>query len=590
MITQEKSLEDVLIELQLLSREQWLSIQRESREKNTTPEKLLVEKKILSSEVITKAKAIALKVPFVDLKKIQIPDDTQNIIPLQVAQRYRMIIFFKKDDLVKVAMVDPTDFQALDYVRGRTNCRIEPHIAAPEDVEYLIGTQSRFDTTIGAALDSVQENDAEDIFKLTKEISLSNAAGKMQADSTPVVQMVNNVFDFAIKKGASDIHIEGEDNEARVRCRIDGILQEITRFPLSVHPAVISRVKIMSNMKIDEKRIPQDGRISLKTGTKEYDLRVSTLPTIHGEKIVIRLLTKTEKIPTLEELGFRGRALHLTMKYFQRTNGMFLSTGPTGSGKSTTLYSALKYVNTPEVNTVTLEDPVEHIISGVNQVQINAVAGLTFGSGLRSIVRQDPNIIMVGEIRDMETADLAINASLTGHLVFSTLHTNNAASGITRLIDIGIEPFLVASTVNIIVAQRLVRKICSDCREKIPASTTVVEQMQKYIPFMFRNTQEREFLLAAYPNIISSSDANTVMIYHGKGCNMCRGTGYHGRMGIYEVMEITDKIRDLAIKKSSENEIQYQAITEGMLTLLQEGMLKVLDGQTSIEEVLRVAA
>jgi type II secretory ATPase GspE/PulE/Tfp pilus assembly ATPase PilB-like protein len=370
--------------------------------------------------------------------------------------------------------------------------------------------------------------------------------------------------------------------------RVDGILQEILSFPKQIHPAIISRIKIMANLKIDEKRVPQDGRITIEVNKKELDLRVSTLPTIYSEKLVIRILTKNSHINTLEGLGLKGYMLELANQYFHRSNGMFLVTGPTGSGKTTTLYAALMKVNTPQTNTITLEDPVENIIFGVNQMQVNPQAGLTFSSGLRSIVRQDPDIIMVGEIRDNETADLAVNAALTGHLVFSTLHTNNAAGAITRLVDIGVEPFLISSTVNIIIAQRLVRKVCHSCREAYTPTIEVMESIYKELEFFF-SSEQREQILIDYPLIPPTLSETHMSFFRGKGCGVCRNTGYKGRTAIFEVLEMSDALRELTMKKSSEQDIMKQAVKDGMLTLMQEGILKVLEGTTTFEEVLRVA-
>jgi type II secretory ATPase GspE/PulE/Tfp pilus assembly ATPase PilB-like protein len=386
----------------------------------------------------------------------------------------------------------------------------------------------------------------------------------------PVAKIVATILEFAIKARASDVHIEPQEDKTRIRYRIDGILHEKLILPKKVHEAVISRIKILSGMKIDEKRIPQDGRFNFKAGDQEVDLRVSSLPTVFGEKIVMRLLKKSGGVPDLPELGLRGRALKNLEDAILRPHGIIIVCGPTGSGKTTTLYSVLSRINTSKVNIVTLEDPVEYQINGVNQVQVNPAAGLTFASGMRSFLRQDPNIIMVGEIRDKETTELAIQASLTGHLVFSTLHTNDASGAIPRLLDLGAEPFLLASALTCIVAQRVLRRICPHCKEEYTPPAEVAEDIKKVLG-----------------NLYQSKGA--LKLYRGKKCPECNNTGYLGRIGIFEVLPVTEKIARLILERSDAGTIEKQALEDGMITLKQDGYLKVVEGITTIEEVLRVA-
>lgn len=379
----------------------------------------------------------------------------------------------------------------------------------------------------------------------------------------------------AIEASASDIHIEPSDTDVRVRYRIDGILHTSLMLPKHVHPAVISRLKILANLKIDESRLPQDGRFHVDVGGKSVDLRVSILPLIYGEKVVMRILDKSGKVPTLEDLGVRGKALEWVLENIKKTHGIFLITGPTGSGKSTTLYSILSMINTMAVNIVTLEDPVEYFIEGVNQSQINTDIGLTFAAGLRSILRQDPNVIMVGEIRDKETAELAVHAALTGHLVFSTLHTNNAIGAMPRLIDMQIEPFLLTASVNVVGAQRLVRKVCQDCKKPQPVPPALEAQLKAEI--------------ATVPDMyFEGIRKDTIQIFKGDGCEKCENTGYKGRFGIFEVLPITPEIQELILSKAANSKILEVAEKLGMITLRQDGIIKVLRGETSLEEVARV--
>jgi type IV pilus assembly protein PilB len=535
-------------------------------------ENILLRKRYAAEKDVLEARAYSLSIPFVSLKEKAISPDVVNYITEPVARKYVLVPyrFNQQMNELSVAMVDPLDFQIIEFLEKKSGKRIVPAMAVKDEI--LAAIEATYSQNLGA-----------DVTAALKETEIGQIktyeAGKLGEviREAPIAQIVSAMLEQAIRIRASDIHIEPLPGDTRVRYRVDGILQERLTLPRRLHEAVISRIKILGDMKIDEKRIPQDGRFNFKMGEKEVDLRVSTLPTVHGEKVVMRLLKKSGGVPTLPELGLRGLALKNLEQSILRPHGIILVTGPTGSGKTTTLYSVLARLNNTRVNIMTLEDPVEYQIAGVNQVQINPQAGLTFATGLRSFLRQDPNIILVGEIRDGETTELAIQAALTGHLVFSTLHTNNAAGAVPRLIDLGAEPFLVASALNAVVGQRIARKICPVCKEEYVPEPAVAEDVRN--------------------NLKGLIDANKeVCLYRGKGtvendvqCNSCGGTGYVGRIGVFEVFTITDQMSRLILNRAPMNQISDLAVREGMITMKQDGYLKAVEGVTSIEEILRVA-
>ena len=443
---------------------------------------------------------------------------------------------------------------------------VKPYVATEESIKKAIVEQYTRGLSFEVT-EALKEAGSQYSTTFMPQAVISGVMGQ-----APVARIVSTLLEYGIKVRASDIHIEPLENESRIRYRIDGILHEKLILPKKIHDAIVSRIKILGNMKIDEKRLPQDARFNFKIGQEELDLRLSTMPTAHGEKVVMRLLKKTGGVPDLPELGLRGKALHNLEENIKRPHGIILLCGPTGSGKTTTLYSILSKLNSSQVNILTLEDPVEYRIVGVNQVQINTQAGLTFASGLRSFLRQDPNIIMVGEIRDTETTDLAIQASLTGHLVFSTLHTNDSSGSLPRLLDMKAEPYLIASTVTCVVGQRVVRKICPTCRiSKVPQKE-IVEKMKEVLGGLFDYEKNKNLKL-----------------FEGRGCKECNNTGYLGRIGIFEVLLISEKIAKMIIVRSRAQDIAKQAVSEGMITMRQDGILKVLEGITTVEEVLRVA-
>lgn len=547
------------------------SVNTESISTGIAIEDILKRKKIVADDALVRARAQALGVPFITLSGRALSPDLVNYIPEPVARRYTLVPFqleTEGDHALLVAMVDPLDFQVIEFLEKKSGKPIKPYMALKEDILTAIG--ELYTQTLGADVTAALEE--------TKPTVKTYEAGRLGEviREAPIAQIVSAILEQSIRLAASDVHIEPQTGDTRVRYRVDGILQEHLMLPRRLHEAVVSRIKILADMKIDEKRVPQDGRFNFKMGVAEVDLRVSSLPTVLGEKIVMRLLKKSGGVPSLPELGLRGLALKNLELSITRPHGIILVTGPTGSGKTTTLYSVLSHLNNAKVNILTLEDPVEYQVAGTNQVQINPQAGLTFATGLRSFLRQDPNIILVGEIRDGETAELAVQAALTGHLVFSTLHTNNAAGAIPRLIDLGAEPFLVSSALNAIVGQRIARKICPSCKEEYAPEEAVITDIRavvgKYWP------QEKPIVLYKGTGLLQ-----------GQTCETCAGSGYHGRVGIFEVFPISDAISSLTLTRAPMKKIEEQAVAEGMMPMKQDGYIKALEAVTTLEEVLRVA-
>ncbi|HAG27532.1 TPA: hypothetical protein DCG61_02020 [Patescibacteria group bacterium] len=540
-------------------------------------EQLLIAQKIIEDVDVAKARAAFLNLPFVDLENVKIPDNVIDLVPMESRQFYKMIPYELKNNELKIALVDPSNIQALEaleFLGQKNNYVVRIYVAAPSVInDYLTGKKRSIGSVVKEALEDLATTEAADV--ANKEKKLPQKEAQLPVEDAPVIKIVDVMLANAIEGKASDIHIEPSENDVRVRYRIDGILHTSLRLPRNVLEAVVSRIKILSNLKIDEHRLPQDGRFHVDLGKRSVDLRVSILPLMHGEKIVMRILDKTSKVPTLEELGIRGIGLKWVMENIQKTHGVFLITGPTGSGKSTTLYSILTIRNTPEVNIVTLEDPVEYFIEGINQSQIKPEIGLTFASGLRSILRQDPNIVMVGEIRDEETAELAVHAALTGHLVFSTLHTNNSVGSIPRLMNMGIEQFLLSASVNLIMAQRLIRKLCNDCKKEVKPSSIVAKELDEAL-----STAPKEYL--------DGIDVKNYKTYEAVGCEKCGNVGYKGRMGIYEVLPMLDELQELLFNKQPAYKIYEAAAKFGMITMKQDGLIKVVRGETTIEEIARV--
>ncbi len=561
----------ILVTDHLLTQEDAYAVTTESLATGESVEDILRRKRSIADADFAKARAKSLNIPFVILAGRAIGPDIVNFVPEPVVRRYTLIPFQfdAPTNELSIAMVDPLDFQVIEFVEKKSGKKVHAYMATKEDI--LAAIEIVYTQNLGADVTAALKETQ------TAEIKTYEAGrlGEVIREA-PIAQIVSATLEQAMRLRASDVHIEPQEGDTRVRYRVDGILQERLVLPKRLHDAVVSRIKILGNMKIDEKRIPQDGRFNFKMGESEVDLRVSTLPTVHGEKIVMRLLKKSGGIPTLQELGLRGLALRNLESSMARPHGIVLVTGPTGSGKTTTLYSVLSRLNNGKVNIMTLEDPVEYQISGVNQVQINPQAGLTFASGIRSFLRQDPNIILVGEIRDRETTELAVQAALTGHLVFSTLHTNNASGAIPRLLDLGAEPFLIASALSGIAGQRIARKICPGCKEEYVPGETVIKDIHEVLG-----------------NLLPSTTA--IKLYRGKGtldgkpCQTCNGEAYLGRIGVFEVFSVSDVIARLILKRASMTEIEDEAVKEGMITMKQDGYMKALEGVTSLEEVLRVA-
>ncbi|MBW1741404.1 MAG: Flp pilus assembly complex ATPase component TadA [Deltaproteobacteria bacterium] len=557
-----KKLGEMLIEAGKITRqqlEQALSEQRKSGEKLG---KTLVRLHILEEKEIIETLSQQLKIPIIDLSHYRLDKELTRLIPEDIARKYQIFPLYRNLNVLTVAMVDPLDVYAIDEVIRITQHEVELAICTEADLKQAIDRYYGTSTLVEEAIKSITEEESlEPIEREAERIEIDRL--RDIAEDTPVIRLVNNLLVQAVREGASDIHIEPEENSLRIRFRIDGTLHEMSSPPKQMQLPVISRVKIMSKMDIAKMRVPQDGRFDVSIEGKEVGIRVSTFPTYHGENVVMRLLDKTTSLYGLDKIGLLEEDQNRLEHVIKRPYGFVLATGPTGSGKTTTLYAVLNTINSVEKNIITIEDPIEYTMELVRQSQINPKAGLTFGTGLRAILRQDPDIIMVGEIRDKETATIAIQSALTGHLVLSTLHTNDAPSAITRLIDMGVEPFLVASSVTAVVAQRLARMICEHCKEPYTPSTEVLERM-------------------------GLTDLENPVLYRGKGCPQCRNTGCKGRTGIFEILTVNDEIRALAMGKPSFDVILKAAQKAGMRTMKEDAILKALKGIIALEEALTV--
>ena len=540
---------------------------------------LLSEEGLLDNELLVHGVAQVSGVPYVNLSNSVISQDILSLLPSDVAERFMAVPLAEVQNRLAVAMIDANNVQAVDYLSNRIQRPIKVFMASEESVRHVLDQYKTDLSSVNVAAQASQEE------------SLSEAGNiKTIVQDSPISRALSTILEYAVKSHASDVHIEPLEKALKIRCRVDGVLREIMQLPKSIEPALVSRIKILSNLKIDEHRIPQDGQFAVNVAGKEVDLRIAISPVVWGEQVVIRLLDKSGSSFNLEDMGYAGRALRTIRKGIKRPNGMILTSGPTGSGKSTSLYALIKEIKDDTVNIVTLEDPVEYKMDGVNQIQVNAEVGLTFASGLRSILRQDPDIVMVGEIRDNETANLAIQAALTGHLVFSTLHTNSAAGVLPRLLDMGIEPFLIASTVNTIIGQRLVRRVARR-RDTYQSSPLETQAIREAVGGLLPQTREQVAQYAqdlGYESLPLATQASFAL---AKGKDTPQTPrGYAGRAGLYEVMDITEEIQNLIVKRATSAEIQRTAIQQGMITMRQDGYLKALNGITTIEEVNRVAA
>ena len=588
MRVSDSTVEKLLQQGGIVTEPQLAELKVEAERSHRALQTVVIDEKIITDLKLTQMISEYINVPFIQIEPKDIPDEVLKKIPEHIARQYSVVLFqIDEAGVLSLAMEDPDDVQALNFIQKEIGYNIKVFLATKNNI---LDCLENYRGSMNEELDEVIaiQSDSNDV-QAVKEDDF--------AEDSPIAQTVNLLLEYAIKSDASDIHIEPREDFVQVRYRIDGVLKEVNKLPKNVSGALVSRIKILSNLKIDERRVPQDGRFKIKISGKQYALRVSTLPIADGEKVVMRILDESNQAITLEQLGYWGKSLATIKDAMLQPNGMILVTGPTGSGKSTSLFSVLSELNTPDVNISTIEDPVEYKIPGVNQTQTNAKAGMTFASGLRALLRQDPNIIMVGEIRDTETANLGVQAALTGHLVFSTLHTNNAATCLPRLLDMGIEPFLIASTVKAVIGQRLVRRLCTQCRQQYTPDQTELDSIEKSFNIT-PEVLERLHKLdeqAASENIggdapLATTDTTITTLWKQKpeGCDDCGHTGFRGRIGIYETLGMSNTIQKLITSNATSNDIQDESVKEGMLTMQTDGLIKAFRGATTVEEVLRV--
>ncbi len=583
------TLEKLLIRNNIASEQQLAPLREEAVRSSQSLQDTVLASKMIDETELTKLYAAYIDIPYIEINPQDIPTDTLNRIPERIARQYNAVIFqIDEDGLIHLALDDPDDIQATNFIEKEIGSNNKIYIAPHSNIlQCLENYRGDVNEELNQVIDIQREDDGS-----AQKVSEADVA-----EDSPIAQTVNLLLEYAIRSQASDIHIEPRENFVQIRYRIDGILKEVNQLPRNVLGALVSRIKILSNLKIDERRVPQDGRFKIKVAGKQYALRVSTLPIADGEKVVMRILDESNQAVTLQQLGYWGHSFSVITDAITEPNGMILITGPTGSGKSTSLFSVLTMLNKPDINISTIEDPVEYKIPGVNQTQTNVKAGMTFANGLRALLRQDPNIIMVGEIRDGETANLGVQAALTGHLVFSTLHTNNAATCLPRLLDMGIEPFLIASTVKAVVGQRLVRRLCMNCRQQYAPEQTEIDEIVKL--FNLHEDQAFDYIHSLELQAIEqkvgddtplgTSESTIVSLWRAnpEGCDECSHTGYKGRIGIYEVLGITRSIQKFITSNATSEQIQDQAITDGMITMQTDGLVKTLRGNTTLEEVLR---
>ncbi len=593
MQVEDNQLKLFLSEFNLISQKDLGLALSEAKKKGEKLEDVILKKKLISKEELDKLTAYILGIPFVDLKKSEIKPEILKIIPEPVSRQYKAVAFDKHGKQLRVAMLDPGDLQFIDFIGKKTGLEIIPCLTNEEGLKKALqffqkSLKAEFGEMVGGAGFLEQEGESEGfVIKPGEKEEETNLNLQKAAEDLPVIKIVDTFLKHAILQQASDIHIEPEEKDVVIRYRIDGVLHDAMTLPKIILPGIIARIKILSNLKIDEHRLPQDGRFKIESDDYKVAFRVSIIPVFDGEKVVMRLLNEGSNNLTLKQIGFRERDLDVINKEIEKPNGMILVVGPTGSGKTTTLYTISAILNTPDVNISTLEDPVEYRMPRVNQSQINTKINFTFASGLRALLRQDPDIIMVGEIRDRETAELAVHAALTGHLVLSTLHTNSAAGTLPRIKEMGVESFLIASTANVIISQRLVRKICLECKEEYNLDEALYDSFsQKFdIDKMSELIKKNKIIKKSY-----KSDKEmwlNIKFARGKGCNKCRN-GYKGRLGIFEVLQISDKVKKLINSSAPGEEIEEAAKAEGMTTMLEDGIIKIVQGITTIEEVMRV--
>jgi len=561
-------LKKIIEKEKIISRDKITEAEKEIAGKNITLEEYFLSKGIIEEDSFYKKVASYLKVPFVDLKKQIIPQNVLTLISEPIAQTYKIISFKRGDGILEIATLDIQNLQIFEFIQRKTDLALKIYLATPSGIKkalqyYHIGLKAELNII------SQEKESRTELQKIGSDL--------------PIIKIVDTLIEYAILQNASDIHIEPAEKEVNVRYRIDGILKDIMNFPKNIQTGIIARIKILSNLKLDEHRLPQDGRFKVSGVDYKVSFRVSIIPTFHGEKIVLRLLSENAKIVSLEQLNFQPEVLEIIKKNIKKPHGIIFVTGPTGSGKTTTLYTIMNILNTPEVNISTIEDPIEYHMPRINQSQVAPKIGFTFAKGLRALLRQDPNIIMIGEIRDQETAEITTHAAMTGHLVLSTLHTNDAVTSFPRLIDMGVPAFLVVGTCNLIISQRLVRKICKHCSQSYQLSKEQIKEFQKAF-----DIQSITKILIEKKKITEDQDLSSIFLYKGSGCNQCDNSGYKGRVGIYEVLEMTPELANLIISKSTVDQIKKLTQKQKMITMAEDGFLKALDGITTIEEIIRV--
>lgn len=588
----QQQVEDDLVHEGILDETQLKAAKEKSAHEGGSVFGILVNDKLVTNEQLTKAIAKATKVPYVNLANTTVDPKVLDLLPQDIAERYMAVPLGEMQHRLVVAMVDADNVQAVDFLSNKVGRPLKVYVASEEGIRGVLKQyQAHITEAVASQIGQFERDVAADQRSRPGGMVVQNERNiKTLVQDSPISKALSAILEYAARNKASDIHIEPLEDSLKIRCRVDGILREVMQLPKSSEPPLVSRIKILSNLKIDEHRVPQDGEFSIHVADKDIDLRIAISPVVWGEQVVIRLLDKSSTSMKLEDLGYRGRSLRMIREGLKQSNGMILTSGPTGSGKSTSLYALIQEIKNDAINIVTLEDPVEYKMPGVNQIQVNPDVGLTFATGLRSILRQDPDVVMVGEIRDRETAELAVQAALTGHLVFSTLHTNSAAGILPRLLDMGVEPFLIASTVKVIIGQRLVRRIGGEAKTH-QSSAAETASIQKTLAGLLPADEAKRKSVSedlGYDNLpLSSQHAYTLS--QGEDSPRTPG-GYSGRMGVYEAFPVTTDIQELILKRATSSEIQHAAQTHGMITMRQDGYLKALAGLTTLNEVNRVAA
>lgn len=576
MFTPEE-IKKVVVSNNILTEDILAANEREAKIRNMDLEHYLLDNKIVGENVLYEALANARSIPFIDLRDQTVRKDILTLLPEPIAQTHQMVIFDRDDHEVKIATLDPYNIQLFEFIKKKTGLSVRVYLTSPTSVKSVLAQYHK-----GLSAEFKQITTGEDLKSPASADQQTDL--KKLAHDLPIVRIVDTLLEYAIFEGASDIHIEPTEKDTVVRYRVDGLLRDAMTLPKSAHAGIIARIKVLASLKIDEHRLPQDGRFKIVTPDHKIAFRVSIIPVFDGEKVVLRLLNESAHLLTLEQLGMQQRTLQAVQDALNKPHGIILVTGPTGSGKTTSLYTMMNILNTPDVNLSTVEDPIEYRMPRVNQSQVNPKIGFTFAGGLRSLLRQDPDIIMVGEIRDNETAQIAANAAMTGHLVLSTLHTNDAPSSLPRLSEMDVPSFIIASTTNLILAQRLVRKICPKCIHSYTLTKKAIAELTRQFDLQaILQILEKEGIILS-----AKAPIESLLFYRGKGCKQCNNSGYKGRLGIYEALIVTKKIADLILNKASTEEIREAAKAEGMLTMLHDGFIKAKNGQTTIEEVIRV--